>query len=175
MESLHAQTTTLASHTNALQNQTTALQSQTNTLQSQTATLHAQSAALQTMSTGLQNTVSALQQQIASLQAQNDALRVQAGRSEDRMRGLERSYRDVLGEMVNFQKNTAQQDAFMQGLIQYFLGMEGGESVVCRVSFFFPPPPLFFFFFTVRSLPTPYPSQPAFVLVDGRAHVPRGL
>lgn len=97
------------------------------------------------MSTGLQNTVSALQQQIASLQAQNDALRVQAGRSEDRMRGLERSYRDVLGEMVNFQKNTAQQDAFMQGLIQYFLGMEGGESVVCRVSFFFPPPPFFFF------------------------------
>lgn len=129
VESLHAQTTTLASHTNALQNQTTALQSQSSTLQSQTASLHAQSAALQTMSTGLQNTVSALQQQIASLQAQNDTLRAQAGRSEERMRGLERSYRDVLGEMVNFQKNMAQQDGFMQALIQYFLGIEGGESV----------------------------------------------
>ncbi|KAF8121711.1 HSF-type DNA-binding-domain-containing protein [Boletus edulis] len=125
VESLQAQTTTLASHTNALQGQATALQSQTNTLQSQTASLHAQSAALQTMSTGLQNSVSALQQQIASLQAQNDALRAQVGRSEERIRGLERSYRDVLGEMVNFQKNMAQQDALMQGLIQYFLGMDG--------------------------------------------------
>lgn len=81
------------------------------------------------MSTGLQNTVSALQQQIASLQAQNDALRAQVGRSEDRMRGLERSYRDVLGEMANFQKNMAQQDGLMQSLLQYFLGMEGGELV----------------------------------------------
>ncbi|KAG9309199.1 HSF-type DNA-binding-domain-containing protein [Chiua virens] len=117
VESLHAQTSTLASHTSVLQNQTTALQSQTNSLQSQTATL-------QTMSTGLQNSVSALQQQIASLQVQNDGLRAQLSRSEERMRGLERSYRDVLGEMVNFQKNMAQQDALMQGLIQYFLGME---------------------------------------------------
>lgn len=129
MESLQAQTSTLASHTSALQSQTSALQSQTNTLQSQTATLHAQSNALQTMSTSLQNSVSALQQQIASLQAQNEALRAQVGSSEERVRGLERSYRDVLGEMVNFQKNMAQQDGLMQSLIQYFLGTEGGESV----------------------------------------------
>lgn len=45
------------------------------------------------------------------------------------MRGLERNYRDVLGEMVKFQKNLAQQDGLMQGLIQYFLGMDGGESL----------------------------------------------
>ncbi|KAI9567199.1 winged helix DNA-binding domain-containing protein [Boletus coccyginus] len=82
-----------------------------------------------TMSTGLQNNVSALQQQFASLQAQNDALRAQLGRSDERIRGLERSYRDVLAEMINFQKNMAQQDGMMQSLIQYFLGMEGGESV----------------------------------------------
>lgn len=81
------------------------------------------------MSTGLQNNVSALQQQFASLQAQNDALRAQLGRSDERMRGLERSYRDVLAEMVNIQRNMAQQDGLMQGLIQYFLGVEGGESV----------------------------------------------
>ena len=92
------------------------------------------------MSTSLQNTVSALQQQIASLQAQNEALRAQVGRSEERVHGLERNYRDVLGEMVNFQKNMAQQDGLMQTLIQYFLGIEGGESVAYQVLFI---PPIF--------------------------------
>lgn len=128
IEALQAQTSTLVSHTGALQNQTSSIQSQTTTLQSQTNALHAQTAALQTMSSGLQSTVSALQQQMASLQAQNDALRTQVGRSDERIRGLERSYRETLGEMVHFQRNMAQQDGLMQGLIQYFLGVEGGES-----------------------------------------------
>ncbi|KAF9242053.1 hypothetical protein BU15DRAFT_44406 [Melanogaster broomeanus] len=73
------------------------------------------------------NTVSALQQQTAALQAQNEALRIQVGRSDERIRGLEKSYKDVLAEMVNFQRNMAQQDGLMQALIQYFLGVEGGE------------------------------------------------
>ncbi|KIK91008.1 hypothetical protein PAXRUDRAFT_831203 [Paxillus rubicundulus Ve08.2h10] len=127
IEALQAQTATLVSHTGVLQNQTSSIQSQTTTLQSQTNTLHAQTAALQTMSSGLQSTVSALQQQTASLQAQNDALRTQVGRSDERVRGLERSYREALGEMVHFQRNMAQQDGLMQGLIQYFLGVEGDK------------------------------------------------
>ncbi|KAG1891678.1 winged helix DNA-binding domain-containing protein [Suillus fuscotomentosus] len=45
--------------------------------------------------------------------------------AEEQIRVLEHQYGDV---MVNFQKGMAQQDALMQGWIQYFLG-EGGE---CR-------------------------------------------
>lgn len=78
---------------------------------------------------GVQNAVSGVQQQLAALQSQNDALRAQLGRSDERVRGLERCYRDVLGEMVHFQKNLAQQDALMQGLVQYFLRAEGGECL----------------------------------------------
>jgi osomolarity two-component system response regulator SKN7 len=43
------------------------------------------------------------------------------------MRSLERNYQDVLAEMVNFQRNMAQQDGLMQNLIQYFLQVENGE------------------------------------------------
>ncbi|KIO04237.1 hypothetical protein M404DRAFT_42467, partial [Pisolithus tinctorius Marx 270] len=68
-----------------------------------------------------------LQQQVAALQSQNDTLRTQLCRSEDRVRGLERCYKDVLGEMVHFQRNLAQQDGLMQSLVQYFLRAEGGE------------------------------------------------
>ncbi|KAI6139064.1 winged helix DNA-binding domain-containing protein [Pisolithus tinctorius] len=50
------------------------------------------------------------------------------GRSEDRVRGLERCYKDVLGEMVRFQRNLARQGGLMQSLVQYFLRAEGGES-----------------------------------------------
>ena len=82
---------------------------------------------------GVQNAVSGLQQQLAALQSQNDALRAQLGRSEDRVRGLERCYRDVLGEMVHFQKNLAQQDTIMQSILQYFLRAEGGECVLLQI------------------------------------------
>ena len=82
---------------------------------------------------GVQNAMSGLQQQLAAVQSQNDALRAQLGRSDDRVRGLERCYRDVLGEMVHFQKNLAQQDTLMQGLVQYFLRAEGGECVLLRI------------------------------------------
>jgi osomolarity two-component system response regulator SKN7 len=43
------------------------------------------------------------------------------------MRNSERNYQDVLGEMVNFQRNMAQQDVLMQNLIQYLLQVESGE------------------------------------------------
>ncbi|KAI6097986.1 HSF-type DNA-binding-domain-containing protein [Pisolithus thermaeus] len=65
----------------------------------------------------------------SALQSQNDSLRTQLGRSEDRVRGLERCYKDVLGEMVHFQRNLAQQDALMQRLVQFFLRAEAGESL----------------------------------------------
>ena len=37
------------------------------------------------------------------------------------IRSLETNYQNVLTEMVNFQRNMAQQDGLMQNLIQYFL------------------------------------------------------
>jgi osomolarity two-component system response regulator SKN7 len=43
------------------------------------------------------------------------------------VQSLERNYQDVLVEMVNFQRNMAQQDGLMQNLIQYFLQVENGE------------------------------------------------
>ena len=42
------------------------------------------------------------------------------------IRHLENDYQSVLGEMVNFQRNMAQQDGLMQNLIQYFLQIENG-------------------------------------------------
>lgn len=39
---------------------------------------------------------------------------------------LEGNYQNVLNEMVNFQRNMAQQDGLMQNLIQYFLQIENG-------------------------------------------------
>ncbi|KAI5991659.1 HSF-type DNA-binding-domain-containing protein [Pisolithus marmoratus] len=84
---------------------------------------------LQNSLSGFQSATSGLRQQVTALQSQNDSLRTQLGRSEDRVRGLERCYKDVLGEMVHFQRNLAQQDALMQSLVQYFLRSEGGESV----------------------------------------------
>lgn len=43
------------------------------------------------------------------------------------IRNLERNYQEVLSEMVNFQRNMAQQDGLMQNLIQYFLQVENGK------------------------------------------------
>ncbi|KAI6144156.1 hypothetical protein BKA82DRAFT_1000761 [Pisolithus tinctorius] len=48
--------------------------------------------------------------------------------SEDRVRGLERCYKDALGELVHFQWNLARRDDLMRSLVQYFLRAEGGES-----------------------------------------------
>ncbi|KAI6124756.1 HSF-type DNA-binding-domain-containing protein [Pisolithus croceorrhizus] len=99
---------------------------------------------------GSGNGMSGLQQQVAALQSQNDSLRTQLGRSEDRVRGLERCYKDVLGEMVHFQRNLAQQDALMQSLVQFFLRAEAGESLTFLASLVHsmtpsthPPPSLF--------------------------------
>ncbi|KAH7889123.1 winged helix DNA-binding domain-containing protein [Phlebopus sp. FC_14] len=66
--------------------------------------------------------------EIDALQAQTNALASHLSILQTQSSGLERSYRDVLGEVVNFQRNLAQQDVLMQKLIQYFLGVEGGES-----------------------------------------------
>ena len=44
-------------------------------------------------------------------------------------RSLETNYQNVLSEMVNFQRNMAQQDGLMQNLIQYFLQLENGGTV----------------------------------------------
>ncbi|TCD62061.1 kinase-regulated stress-responsive transcription factor skn7 [Steccherinum ochraceum] len=43
------------------------------------------------------------------------------------IRNLEGNYQNVLNEMVNFQRNMAQQDGLMQNLIQYFLQIENGK------------------------------------------------
>lgn len=52
-------------------------------------------------------------------------------RTQDEMavhiRNLESNYQNVLSEMVNFQRNMAQQDGLMQNLIQYFLQLENGD------------------------------------------------
>ena len=54
-------------------------------------------------------------------------------RDQDEMaahiRSLETNYQNVLAEMVNFQRNMAQQDGLMQNLIQYFLQLENGGTV----------------------------------------------
>lgn len=45
------------------------------------------------------------------------------------VRNLESNYQSVLNEMVNFQRNMAQQDGLMQNLIQYFLQLENGGGL----------------------------------------------
>ena len=44
-----------------------------------------------------------------------------------RLRSVEANYQNVLSELVNFQRNMAQQDGVMQNLIQYFLNIENGK------------------------------------------------
>ena len=44
-----------------------------------------------------------------------------------RLRSVESNYQNVLNELVNFQRNMAQQDGVMQNLIQYFLNIENGK------------------------------------------------
>jgi osomolarity two-component system response regulator SKN7 len=66
--------------------------------------------------------------QLEALQHQVDRLTQSQEEMTAHVRNLERNYQDVLVEMVNFQRNMAQQDNLMQNLIQYFLQVENGES-----------------------------------------------
>jgi len=61
-----------------------------------------------------------------SLQGTVDRLLVENDQMVRRIHHLESNYQSVLGEMVVFQRNMAQQDGLMQNLIQYFLQLENG-------------------------------------------------
>ncbi|EIM89551.1 winged helix DNA-binding domain-containing protein [Stereum hirsutum FP-91666 SS1] len=64
---------------------------------------------------------------IELMQAQIERLTQSQSDMSAHIRNLEGNYQNVLGEMVQFQKNMAQQDALMQNLISYFLSMENGR------------------------------------------------
>ncbi|KAI0064513.1 hypothetical protein BV25DRAFT_1914227 [Artomyces pyxidatus] len=64
---------------------------------------------------------------IEVLQAQVDRLIQTQDDMTAHIRHLENNYQNVLTEMVNFQRNMAQQDGLMQNLISYFLQMENGK------------------------------------------------
>ena len=64
--------------------------------------------------------------QVQALQAQVERLTVAHEEMAQHIRHLENDYQSVLSEMVNFQRNMAQQDGLMQNLIQYFLQLENG-------------------------------------------------
>ncbi|KAF7796979.1 hypothetical protein EIP86_008168 [Pleurotus ostreatoroseus] len=68
------------------------------------------------------STVEALQSQLERMARQQDEMTAH-------IRNLENNYQNVLNEMVNFQRNMAQQDGLMQNLIQYFLQLENGGMV----------------------------------------------
>jgi len=65
---------------------------------------------------------------VQAMQSQIDRLSRTVEEMSQHIRGLERNYQNVLGEMVNFQRNMAQQDGLMQNLIQYFLQIENGKQ-----------------------------------------------
>ncbi|KAJ3716686.1 hypothetical protein C8R42DRAFT_203155 [Lentinula raphanica] len=78
-----------------------------------------------------------LQSQVDRLTASHDelsshirSLERNIGNLERNLSGLERNYHEVLIEMVGFQRNMAQQDSVMQGLIEWVLhgGGTGGEG-----------------------------------------------
>ncbi|KAJ6546882.1 HSF-type DNA-binding-domain-containing protein [Mycena capillaripes] len=69
-----------------------------------------------------------MQAQIASLQAQLTSLGAAHEDVLSHVRNLERSYQEVLVEMVGFQRGMAQQDGLMQNLIQYFLRENNGNG-----------------------------------------------
>ena len=68
------------------------------------------------------NTVEALQSQLDRMARDQEEMAAH-------IRSLETNYQNVLSEMVNFQRNMAQQDGLMQNLIQYFLQLENGGTV----------------------------------------------
>ncbi|KAI0263425.1 HSF-type DNA-binding-domain-containing protein [Gloeopeniophorella convolvens] len=65
---------------------------------------------------------------IETLQAQVERLVQTQDDMTAHIRHLENNYQNVLTEMVNFQRNMAQQDGLMQNLISYFLQMENGKT-----------------------------------------------
>ncbi|KAH9991218.1 HSF-type DNA-binding-domain-containing protein [Russula compacta] len=65
---------------------------------------------------------------IEALQAQVERLVQTQDDMSAHIRHLENNYQNVLTEMVNFQRNMAQQDGLMQNLISYFLQMENGKT-----------------------------------------------
>jgi len=120
VSSLESHTSQLQSHMSQLQSQSGTLTSHVTSLESHTSQMQSHLSSLQSHSSQVQSHMAQLQSQVGTLQAQNEVLRGQVG-------ALEGKYQDVLGEMVNFQRSMAQQDGVMQGMIQYFLGIEGGE------------------------------------------------
>ncbi|KAJ7491143.1 HSF-type DNA-binding-domain-containing protein [Mycena latifolia] len=72
--------------------------------------------------------IDALQSQLSSLQAQLTSLGAAHDDVLSHVRNLERSYQEVLVEMVGFQRGMAQQDGLMQNLIQYFLRENNGNG-----------------------------------------------
>ena len=66
---------------------------------------------------------------IQAMQAQIERLTQAHDEMAQHIRHLESNYQSVLGEMVNFQRNMAQQDGLMQNLIQYFLQLENGGQL----------------------------------------------
>ncbi|KIK52709.1 hypothetical protein GYMLUDRAFT_49772, partial [Collybiopsis luxurians FD-317 M1] len=76
-----------------------------------------------------------LQSQVDRLTASHDelsshirSLERNIGSLERNLSGLERNYHEVLMEMVGFQRNMAQQDSVMQGLIEWVLRGGGGAG-----------------------------------------------
>lgn len=72
--------------------------------------------------------IDALQAQLTSLQSQFTSLGAAHDDVLSHVRNLERSYQEVLVEMVGFQRGMAQQDGLMQNLIQYFLRENNGNG-----------------------------------------------
>ncbi|KAH9832842.1 HSF-type DNA-binding-domain-containing protein [Rhodofomes roseus] len=64
---------------------------------------------------------------VEALQARLDQMARDQEELVAHVRNLESNYQSVLTEMVNFQRNMAQQDGLMQNLIQYFLQLENGK------------------------------------------------
>lgn len=69
------------------------------------------------------------QTSLETLQATMSRMQRDSDEMAAHIRNLESNYQNVLQEMVNFQRNMAQQDGLMQNLIQYFLQLENGGMV----------------------------------------------
>lgn len=61
---------------------------------------------------------------IESLQAQVDHLTRAHDDMAERLRGMETNYKEVLNEMINFQRDLGQHDMLVQNLIQHFLQVD---------------------------------------------------
>ncbi|KAJ7253384.1 HSF-type DNA-binding-domain-containing protein [Mycena haematopus] len=96
------------------------------------ATSYPQSAASGSFSSGPYDSqaskIESMHAQMASLQAQLTSLSAAHEDVLSHVRNLERSYQEVLVEMVGFQRGMAQQDGLMQNLIQYFLRENNGNG-----------------------------------------------